>query len=122
MIDDKWKKISQFVKKRDSYNCSLLIKLSKKEQKELKKNAGRFIRELDSAHIFRKSRYPHIKYNPEFIIILNRYSHSMLDSNKDPITGKSISKEEVKEWWIFIVGEKKYNKLYNMLEKRKTNE
>ena len=42
-------------------------------------------------------------YDEDNIISLNRYSHENLDSYRDPITGKSITREEVNKWWVRLL-------------------
>ena len=48
---------------------------------------------------------PEYYYLTEGIVLLNRASHSWLDANLNPLTGKSIDKEEVYGWWEFILGD-----------------
>ena len=69
---------------------------------------------LDHAHIFPVSLYPEIMYDPDNVVLLNRYSHHNLDDCKHPVTGEQIEKEEWDLYWKKIIGGTKYN---NLLEK-----
>ena len=66
---------------------------------------------FDVAHVFGKSAFPHMRYLEDNVVLLSREFHSRLDAGKNPLTGKTISKEEHEGWWIRIVGEDKYKKL-----------
>lgn len=78
----------------------------------LYKNAGILLSIIDPAHVFGRGSYPHMKYDLNNIVPLNRYTHSCLDQNRHPITGKSISHEEVRSFWILIVGIETYRNLF----------
>lgn len=78
---------------------------------ELKKNSGHLFSIIDPAHVFGKGAYPHMKYDLDNVVPLNRFSHSMLDQSRDPITGEQISSEDSKGWWMFIIGNTKYQEL-----------
>ena len=66
---------------------------------------------FDVANVFGKSAFPHMGYLEDNVVLLSREFHSRLDAGKNPLTGKTISKEEHEGWWIRIVGEDKYKKL-----------
>ena len=66
---------------------------------------------FDVAHVFGKSAFPHMRYLEDNVVLLSREFHSRLDAGKNPITGKTISREEHEHWWIRIVGMGKYNEL-----------
>ena len=55
-------------------------------------------------------------YDENNICLLNRYSHSNLDSSRDPITGEYIDSSQVKAWWIRIL--KGNINQYNYLEEK----
>ena len=116
--DSEWREVANKVHKRDNEECQLLKVLTPEEKKELLSNAGGFIHTLDPAHVFRKSSYPHMKYDVGNIYLLNRYSHSNLDNQKSPINGKSITPMEAVIWWIRIVGNTKYAELLEKAKKR----
>jgi len=96
---------------RDHYYCRLDKILFKDEYKLLKENAQHLHILLDPAHVFGKGAYPHMRFDEDNIVVLNRYSHSMLDTQKNPLTGEAISKEEKIKWWIRIVGKELYQEL-----------
>ena len=47
----------------------------------------------DMAHVFNKSSYPWMKYEPRNVVLLSRIFHNRLDEFKHPITGKQITKK-----------------------------
>lgn len=111
-IDDKWEELKS---KLDLTECQLIKRLKEEKQdeaiKELKKNAKWLLKTIDPAHIFSRSGYPYLKYELENVVPLNRFSHSCLDTMRDPITGKNITKEEHKLFWMFIAGIDVYKRL-----------
>ena len=111
--DQKWKDVKEVVFKRDNYQDRILKVITYKEYLLLKKNAGSLLNILDPAHYRAVSELPEEIYNPNNIIALNRFSHSNLDSFRDPIDGHNISKEEVNNWWIRILkgNKKQYQEL-----------
>jgi hypothetical protein len=113
--DEKWIRTKDRIRKRDKHKDRIFRRLSAKDAFLLKKNAGKLIERLDAAHIFPVSLYPELCYVDVNIVLLNRYSHSMLDDFKDPITGGSISKEMVYEWWRKIAGEKQWQALMTIM-------
>lgn len=114
-FDEKWE---EFKLTLDLSECSLLKKFRKLQcQTELEfliENSGNLIKVIDPAHVFSKGAYPHLKYEKENVVALNRWSHSCLDSRKHPVYGGPISEEEYVFWWKFIVGEERYQKLLKM--------
>lgn len=111
--DEKWQEIKRIVFNRDKGKCQLIEKLSKIQLKELKFNGYELYQIIDPAHIIPKASFPKCYYDSEVIVCLNRYSHSMLDQQKHPLNGEAISKIEVTSWWMFIVGQEKYNYIIN---------
>lgn len=110
--DIKWQEVKKFVTVRDKKQCRFLKICLIKEEMLIRKLAPKSeLERLDHAHIFPVSLYPEIMYDPENIVLLNRYSHHLLDDCKNPITGESITKEERNLFWIRIVGDKIYEKL-----------
>lgn len=101
--DTEWKKVKDKVSKRDNNICRLLKVLSYKEALILKKNAGPFLNKLDHAHFIPVSQNSDIMYDENNICLLNRYSHSNLDSSRNPITGEYITSDQVRLWWIRIL-------------------
>ncbi len=92
--------------------CSFLQRLEEEgmleEIEELKNNASWLIRTIDPAHVFPKGGYPYLKYDLDNVVPLNRYSHSCLDTMRDPISGEPIDKEKRDLFWMFIVGIEKF--------------
>lgn len=108
--DNTWIETRKIVFDRDE-TCRLISCLSQFERRELYTNSSGFHKVLDPAHVFGKGAFPHMKYDLDNVCVLNRYSHSMLDSGKHPLNGRMISKEEHEEWWIRIIGEDLYREL-----------
>lgn len=101
--DKKWQETKNIVKKRDNNACRLVKVLSALEYMMLRKNAGFNLQRLDPAHIISVGEHPEYCYETWDICLLNHYSHSLLDSCKDPISAKPITKKEVEKWWIRIL-------------------
>ncbi|HRS26402.1 MAG TPA: hypothetical protein P5140_07685 [Methanofastidiosum sp.] len=81
--------------------------LTEKEILILRKRAGYKLNKLDVAHFLPVSERPDLCYDINNVCLLNRYSHEMLDSFRDPITGAHISRDETFEWWIRILSANK---------------
>jgi 5-methylcytosine-specific restriction endonuclease McrA len=118
-IDEEWEEVRTIVWERDNGKCvfqnspffekGLISKLLKEATED---NGGRFLLEtIDCAHIFSRASRPDLKYNPDNVILLNRYSHSLIDTMKDPITAEPLDRDSHERWWKCIVGEERYNKL-----------
>lgn len=108
VFDQQWEEIRNFVLQRDRYSCQFYSVLIPELQDELHKKAGYFFEIIDPAHVLSRSAYPKLKYDSDNIVALNRYSHTMLDSHRHPITSEPLTVEEVSYWWIQILGREKY--------------
>jgi hypothetical protein len=97
--DEKWIACCKVVDNRDK-SCRVMRCLTPGET-ALIGNKGKM--RLDRAHIFAKSIYPELIYNPKNIVKINRFSHRNLDDCKSPITGESISQNERNWWWYRIL-------------------
>lgn len=113
-LDEKWEHLKEIVDKRDGHSCRLFKLLSIDEKKSVQEYLHNRMKTIDRAHIFRRSKYIHMKYMAENVVCLYRLFHSRLDSFCDPLTGIAITSEEVDKWWRRIVGEEKYNWLENI--------
>lgn len=112
-----WDEMRLKVFKRDNYKCRLYAILTDDERRIFNEKIGfSWIQKLDPAHIFKVGSNPFLKYKEEFIVVMNRMSHSLLDSNHNPINGESISQEEIVLWWQRIVGKKFYLELEKQLK------
>lgn len=120
--DEKWAATREAVYKRDGMHCRLLRVLSAKDAILLKRNAGQQLQKLDPAHIYPVSKNIQLTYELSNIVCLNRYSHEMLDTCRHPVTGASISREDVYEWWEQIAGKKQWEALMKVAEPEDTNE
>lgn len=109
--DQRWMETKEESARIYGTKCLLLLRLSSVEVSELKMKSSGFHQTIDPAHVFGKGAFKHMKYLPENVVPLNRYSHSMLDQQKHPIYGTSLSIEEKEEWWEFIVGKETYESL-----------
>jgi hypothetical protein len=116
-IDEKWIKVCKLVDERDNNECQLIKLLHYGDLELLEELAGPLIKIKDHAHVIPRSTAPHMKYDVDNLIILNRFSHSMIDQYRDPIEGKQITKEEHEFYWKFIVGKERYNKLLERSKK-----
>lgn len=109
--DKQWQEVKKQIAKRDKNSCRLCRVLTAQEMMVLRRKAGSLLNVLDPAHVFGVGPHPHMVYIEENIYMINRYSHDMLDTFKDPITGNKISREEHHGWWKRIIGEKTYSYL-----------
>lgn len=116
-IDTQWEEVSILVHARDKEQCQLLKKLKVDNIEAYMYILSTYMltSQLDLAHVIPRSASKNLYYNPDNLRLLNRASHSMLDSYHDPITGKAITKEEVRAWWMYIIGEENYN---NLIERK----
>jgi|WetSurMetagenome_2_1015567.scaffolds.fasta_scaffold02633_16 hypothetical protein len=71
----------------------------------------------DFAHIINRPKNKDLSENPLDIIQMPRYYHSLLDDYINPLTGKSITKEERTQLWIYIIGEEWYSQIEELLYK-----
>jgi len=111
MKDELWDECRKQVRERDQNRCRLIRVLSAQEAMLLMKNAKDQLNTIDPAHIFARSIAPHMKFDPDNVVCMNRYSHHMLEDCLHPITGESITKDEEHKWWKRIVGDKLFNEL-----------
>lgn len=102
--------LSIFVRKRDGNQCRLLRLLTPREYALWKEHYGGQDT-VDAAHVFGKGAHPWMRYDPDNIVCLNRFSHLSLDTYRNPLTGSTISKEEHEMWWKRIIGGNVYNEL-----------
>jgi hypothetical protein len=113
--DTKWQELKLRVSRRDNKTCRLLRICSAREGLMLQKIAPpTMLNHLDHAHCFPVGKYPSLCYNDRNVVLLNRYSHHMLDDCCDPITGELITYEERQKWWERILGTETYQ--YLLLE------
>lgn len=113
--DAEWRKVKEVVRKRDSNTCRLMMVITAKQGLHLKKNGSGQLETLDPAHIFPVSTHPSLCYEKDNIVLLNRYSHSMLDSGRDPITGNPIPYEARMRWWELIAGPMQWDHLQELI-------
>lgn len=101
--DTKWMAVQTQVWERDGAKCRLISLLSSDEYRTLLASSGGLHKTLDCAHIKSRGTHPALKYDIDNVVLLNRFSHSMLDSGKHPLTGKVASPEEHEYWWDRII-------------------
>ena len=115
--DERWEHIRSDIGK----ECLLMKRLKelnrREELCELDRNAGWLLKTVDGAHFLSRSKYPMLLYFPDNVVPLNRYSHSMLDSYRDPLNGETITKEEHDAWWEFILGKERYDRVLYIASK-----
>lgn len=103
--DVEWEEIRKKVFERDKGRCRLLSLLSINDLNIIKENDANNLRNiLDTAHIIPRSMSNNLYYNENNLILLNRYSHSLIDNYKHPITMLPITSIERDEFWIKIIG------------------
>ena len=115
LVDERWEKVKKEVWDRDRGKCQLTPLLTAGELIIFLEKSGHLKEIIDPAHIYGKGAYPFLKYDPENVVLLNRYSHSMLDTYRSPVDGSPISQAEHTQWWCRIVGTKRYMRLEEKL-------
>lgn len=112
-IDERWSIVRYSVLERDNFQCRLTKVLSVNELIKAGVGFDSTGETLDVAHIVSRSQSSNLYYEMENLISMRRIFHSRLDSYKDPITGKSISKEDRDYWFIRMVGKQLFERLQN---------
>jgi hypothetical protein len=119
-IDYKWEELKS---KLDFKKCTLVAFLEEMKDTDsllkLRANGSFLLKTIDPAHVFPKGGYPELKYDIENVIPLNRFSHSMLDQGRDPITGDRIPKKITDLYWRALIGDKIYEKLQNRIRENR---
>ena len=118
--DKEWARVKKEVSKRDEGVDRILKCLNLKEALTLKKKGGVLLDKKDPAHIIAVSENETIMYEACNIVTLNRYSHEMLDSFRDPVDGHNITKKEAIKWWLRILGtdKRQYKEFMELLESK----
>ena len=118
--DKEWARVKKEVSKRDEGVDRILKCLNLKEALTLKKKGGVLLDKKDPAHIIAVSENETIMYEACNIVTLNRYSHEMLDSFRDPVDGHNITKGEAIKWWLRILGtdKRQYKEFKELLESK----
>jgi hypothetical protein len=98
--DEQWVKVRAFVRKRDKV-CRLWLILTAKEQVHIlqKFHADyKMLSMLDVAHIKAKGSHPNLYYDPNNMVLIRRYFHTLLDTFKCPVTQNAITQEYREKW------------------------
>ena len=118
--DKEWNRVKKEVSARDKGVDRIWKCLNLKEALILKKKGGVLLEKKDPAHIIAVSENESIMYEACNIVTLNRYSHEMLDSFRDPVDGHNITKKEAVNWWLRILGtdKRQYNDFMELLKSK----
>ena len=118
--DKEWTRVKKEVSDRDKGADRIWKCLNLKEALVLKKKGSVLLEKKDPAHIIAVSENESIMYEACNIVTLNRYSHEMLDSFRDPVDGHNITKREAVNWWLRILGtdKKQYNDFMELLKSK----
>lgn len=118
--DKEWTRVKKEVSDRDRGVDRIWKCLNLKEALILKKKGGVLLEKKDPAHIIAVSENENIMYEACNIVTLNRYSHEMLDSFRDPVDGHNITKKEAIQWWLRILGtdKRQYNDFMELLKSK----
>ena len=118
--DKEWTRVKKEVSDRDKGVDRIWRCLNLKEALILKKKGGVLLEKKDPAHIIAVSENENIMYEACNIVTLNRYSHEMLDSFRDPVDGHNITKKEAIQWWLRILGtdKRQYNDFMELLKSK----
>lgn len=112
--DYEWKLLKESVKVRDNNECRFYAIATKEERaiidRMILENPKLAVK--DGAHCIARSKCPEMIYDIDNVYTLYRGIHSAIDHFIDPITQKSMSWEQSQNYWKRIIGEQKYNELY----------
>lgn len=84
--------------------CSLYRRLSANEKHEFEVSSSSEVwicSNLDPAHILSRAQRPDLTYDSDNIVIINRLFHQRIDTNRHPLTGKGVPKEQATAWLRF---------------------
>lgn len=107
--DVEWQALRKRVRKRDGNSCRLLRILSPAEKAEFLEKHNKV--RLQCAHVLPASERKDLTYEDDNVVLLNEFSHKALDESKDPITGAPIDRDQVKDWWVRLLGDKQMARL-----------
>lgn len=103
-IDYEWEEVRSYVFARDNNSCQLWNLLNKKEKAYILDNYREeysfLSKTLDPAHIISRARSKELYYDPENIVTISRYFHTLLDQLKHPITQLPMTDDERFYWLI----------------------
>jgi len=111
--DIRWTSTKKELWDKKGRTCVLCSILTEEESQLLVINDIFNLKTIDPAHVLGKGAFPKAYYYEKNLVPLNRYSHSMLDQQKCPLTGKTISKKEWVHWWNRIL--KVYGLSYQLM-------
>lgn len=101
---------------RDGNKCRLWKTLTKEERSlaEWHGYNNYFVKKLTFAHCIRRSKRKDLINDIDNVYQVSLLFHHRLDFYQNPLTGKSITKEETSEWWKRIINDVE---VYNYLTK-----
>ncbi|HPJ86580.1 MAG TPA: hypothetical protein PLU55_00540 [Candidatus Pacearchaeota archaeon] len=113
-VTPKWEELKREILIRDKNECRFYAIATKEEREVIDKmileNPKLAVR--DGAHVLARSKCPEMIYDTDNVYTLYRGVHSAIDHLIDPITQKPMSYEQSQNYWKRIIGEQKYNELY----------
>lgn len=118
LVDEKWIELKKQIMVRDKAQCRFYSICTPEEKKIIDLHLWGDFKILDGAHYKSRSSSPSMKYDVDNVYLIFRYLHKCLDEAIDPFTQESISKDQVEEYWLKIIGKEKYDEL-NIRAKRK---
>ena len=101
-VDEEWEDVRAFVWERDKGECQLWKILTKEERLYILKNYIEeygMLSQLDCAHIIGKGTQPKLKYLTSNVVLVKRFFHSLLDSQRCPVTQKTIDSKTREQWF-----------------------
>lgn len=114
--DKQWASIKKAVRERDKNTDRILRILPYKDAIRLRQIGKTMSNVLDTCHIFPVSVYPELCYVIDNLILMNRASHTWIDSSRNPVTGEPMSLEETMTWWQNIAGPDQWKRLMQRKE------
>lgn len=107
--DVEWQALRKRIRKRDGNTCRLLRILSPTEKSDFLERHQKT--RLQCAHVLPASERKDLIYADDNVLLLNEFSHRSLDESRDPITGAAIDQEQVRAWWMRLLGDKQLARL-----------
>jgi len=109
-IDEEWERVKSEVWMRDK-TCRLWKILNEEEKNWLRENDPNvlyFNKIIGVAHVISRNRSTNLYYESNNLYLLGWGFHFRLDNFRNPLTNEEITKEEIKQWWIRIIGKELY--------------
>lgn len=107
--DTKWQDCKSKVYTLDKSCCLLCQCMTVQESIIFSKSNPENTTKIDPAHYKAVSQRQDLMYDPNNVFCLCRTHHNRMDSNRNPITNESCSKEIIESFWQRIINKRQEN-------------